>query len=81
VNSVSWSPDGSRIATASWDKTARVWDAKTGAETLTLKGHTGPVNSVSWSPDGLRIATASGDKTARVWDATSGAERLAAGEK
>ena len=68
VTSVSWSPDGSRIATASRDGTARVWDAASGAEALTLKGHTGDVSSVSWSPDGRRIATASSDKTARVWD-------------
>ena len=38
--SVSFSPDGSRIVTGSDDKTAKVWDAKSGAEMLTLKGHT-----------------------------------------
>ena len=73
VTSASWSPDGSRIATAG-DKTARVWDARSGAEILTLKGHAAGVNSVSWSPDGLRIATASQDRTVRVWDAGSGTE-------
>ncbi len=51
------------------DKTAKVWDAKSGAEVLTLKGHTGRVISASFSPDGSRIVTGSDDKTAKVWDA------------
>ena len=38
--SVAWSPDGKRLATASEDKTAKVWDAASGQELLTLKGHT-----------------------------------------
>ncbi len=74
VSSVCWSPDGSRIATAGYDNTARVWDTRSGEVVLELKGHTAPVSSVSWSPDGSRIATASYDNTARVWDARSGAE-------
>ena len=57
--SASFSPDGSRIVTGSGDKTAKVWDAKSGAEVLTLKGHTGGVTSASFSPDGSRIVTGS----------------------
>ena len=76
VTSASFSPDGSRIVTASGDRTAKVWDAKSGAEVLTLKGHTVPVTSASFSPDGARIVTGSQDKTAKVWDAKSGAEVL-----
>jgi tetratricopeptide (TPR) repeat protein len=74
--SASFSPDGTRIVTASQDGTAKVWDAKTGAEALTLKGHTDWVHSASFSPDGTRIVTTSGDKTVRVWDAKTGAEAL-----
>jgi tetratricopeptide (TPR) repeat protein len=69
---VCWSPDGTRLATASQDTTARVWDAAGGRELLTLKGHTGVVNSVSWSPDGKRLATGSFDGTAKVWEAAGG---------
>ena len=49
---------------------------QSGAEVLTLKGHTDRVTSASFSPDGSRIVTGSGDKTAKVWDAQSGAEVL-----
>jgi WD40 repeat protein len=46
----------------------KVWDAQTGQETLTLKGHSGSVTSVSFSPDGKRIVSGSGDDTLKVWD-------------
>src|SRR5262249_20085149 len=58
VNSVTCSPDGRRLATASGDETIRVWDARTGQQLLKLEGHTGPVWSVSYCPDGQRLATA-----------------------
>jgi WD40 repeat protein len=75
VNSASFSPNGSRIVTGN-DHTAKVWDAKSGAEILTLKGHTAEVWSASFSPDGSRIVTGSQDTTAKIWDAKSGAEVL-----
>ena len=73
VNSAAFSPDGSRIVTASDDKTARVWRADTGALIAELKGHADTVNSAAFSPEGSRIVTASDDKTARVWMADTGA--------
>src|SRR5207302_361987 len=54
----------------------KVWDAQTGQETLTLRGHTGPVYSVCLSPDGKRLASASQDQTVKVWDAQTGQETL-----
>ncbi|MGH4019986.1 MAG: AAA family ATPase [Pseudonocardiaceae bacterium] len=65
VHAVVFSPDGSRVATASRDGTARVFDAVSGAEQARL-AHDGSVWSVVFSPDGSRVATASGDGTARV---------------
>ena len=47
----------------------KVWDAASGQETLTLKGHTDWVSSVAFSPDGKRLVSGSHDKTLKVWDA------------
>ncbi|MHC2332850.1 nSTAND1 domain-containing NTPase [Bradyrhizobium sp. USDA 4454] len=73
VTSAVFSPDGSRVLTASDDNTARLWDAKTGATLATLSGHTGIVHSAAFSRDGARIVTASADNTARLWDGKTGA--------
>jgi WD40 repeat protein len=72
LSSAAFSLDGTRIVTASRDKTARIWDAATGAELLVLRGHTVWVHSAAFSPDGTRVVTSSLDKTARVWDAITG---------
>ncbi len=72
VLSAAYSYDGAHIVTASIDKTARIWDANTGAQLAQLEGHGGSVNSAHYSPDSTRIVTASNDKTARIWDARNG---------
>jgi WD40 repeat protein len=87
VTGVAFSPDGARLATASSDTTAKVWDTKTGRELLTLTGHAAyapggsglpfhGVADVVFSPDGTRLATAGADGSVRVWDAATGAELL-----
>src|SRR5262249_36054587 len=72
VETVVFSPDGQRLATASEDATARVWEAASGRLLITLEGHQDAVETVVFSPDGQRLATASEDATARVWEAASG---------
>ena len=74
--SVAFSPDGQRIVTGSGDKTAKVWDAASGRELLTLKGHSAAIEAVAFSPDGQRIVTGSADHTAKVWEAASGNQLL-----
>src|SRR5262245_45808318 len=71
VWSAAFSPEGSRIVTASSDKTARIWDAATAKEIAVLRGHDSALWSAAFSPDGSRIVTASSDKTARIWVAAS----------
>ena len=74
---VAWSPDGQRIATASGDRTARIWDAETGSEHAVLHGHHDWIEGVAWSLDSKRVATASYDGTARIWEAETGSELAA----
>ena len=63
------------VASASDDKTVRLWDAATEAAHQTLKGHLDWVTSVAFSPDGKVVASASNDETVRLWDAATGAAR------
>jgi hypothetical protein len=74
VNGVAFGPDGSLLATASADQTARVWDAASGQE-RTRVVHDDGVTAVAFGPDESVLATASADHTARIWDALSGQER------
>jgi WD40 repeat protein len=73
-NDATFSASRKRLATGSWDNTARISDAAGGQKMLTLRGHAGFVESVAFSPDGKRLATG-GDDTI-IWDATSGQEML-----
>jgi dipeptidyl aminopeptidase/acylaminoacyl peptidase len=66
VASVSWSPDGRRLVTGSWNKAVQLWDSD-GKAGAVLQGHTGQVLSVSWSPDGQGLASAGGDQAVRLW--------------
>ena len=66
INTIRFSPHGKRVATASWDMTARIWDATTGALLARLSGQGDFVLDVAFSPDGLRVVTASRDTRART---------------
>jgi WD40 repeat protein len=72
VNSVAFSHDSARLASASWDRTVKIWDAHSGACLQTLEGHSGLVSSVAFSHDSARLASASSDSTVKIWDAHSG---------
>jgi len=76
VYHAAFSPDGTRIVTASIDKTARVWRADGRGEPVVLTGHTDWVRHAAFSPDGTRIVTASRDGTARVWPADGKGEPI-----
>src|SRR6266536_872884 len=72
VNSVAFSHDSKLLASASSDRTVKVWDAATGSLQQTLEGHSGEVYSVAFSHDSKLLASASSDRTVKVWDAATG---------
>ena len=72
VMSVAFSHNSARLASASYDKTIKIWDASSGDCLQTLEGHSDYVGSVAFSHDSARLASASDDKTVKIWDASSG---------
>ena len=78
VKSVSFSPDGTKVASGS--ATVKLWDVTSGACLKTLEGHSNWVTSVSFSPDGTIVASGSRDRTAKLWDIASGKCELTVGE-
>jgi WD40 repeat protein/tRNA A-37 threonylcarbamoyl transferase component Bud32 len=73
ITSLAYHPQGSTLASASFDKAVRLTDAQTGATLMTFRGHTAAVYAVTYSPDGARLASGGADGI-RIWDAATGQE-------
>ena len=69
---VTYSPDGSLLASSGKDKLIKLWNPSSGQLVRDFKGHTDDVMMVNFSPDGKLLVSASKDKTARIWDVSSG---------
>lgn len=67
VTSVSFHPKGQILASASYDKTIKLWQ-QNGQLLKTLQGHNDKITSISFSPDGELLASASHDKTVKLWN-------------
>ena len=72
MNGCAVSPDGLWLVSCSFDQTLKVWDARTGQQRLTLRGHTSYVIGCAVSPDGQWIVSCSFDQTIKLWDARTG---------
>ena len=72
VMKVAWHPDGDRLASASSDRSVRVWDPITGKLMLSLINPTSEMKTVAWSPDGKTLAAGSEDGTIIIYDAVPG---------
>ncbi|MCO5581230.1 hypothetical protein L7F22_035108 [Adiantum nelumboides] len=68
VNHVYFSPDGRWIASASFDKSVKLWNGSTGEFIATFRGHVGPVYQISWSADSRLLLSGSKDSTLKIWD-------------
>jgi WD40 repeat protein len=75
---LSWSPDGSKLASGGWDRTIHLWEAMTGRQLGIYTGHSNIITALGWSPDGTRILSAGSDLVYRsqdqhveqhIWDA------------
>ncbi|CAD8215584.1 unnamed protein product [Paramecium octaurelia] len=76
VNSICYSPDGTTLASGSYDKSILLWDVKTGYQKTKLDGHSGLVNSICYSPDGKTLASGSRNNSIRLWDVKTSTEIL-----
>jgi WD40 repeat protein len=74
IHAICFSPDGTRIASASRDFTIRIWDVAKGEELHCLAGHKLPVLCVAWSPDGKTVLSGGEDDTLRLWNPDAGTE-------
>lgn len=76
VRSCSWSPNGTMLATAGFDRLVCLWELDGGIweQVAVLEGHESEVKSAEWSPNGMLIATCGRDKTVWVWEAAPGHE-------
>jgi len=72
ILALAFSPDGRTIASGSYDKLVKLWDAATGKQVANLKEHSDAVFSLAFMPGGSHLVTAAGDRTVKVWDVSTG---------
>lgn len=72
INDVAFSPDGKRLATASRDRTVKLWDLENGHELRSYHGHSDSVRRLAFSPDGRLVASAGAERDIKLWDPATG---------
>jgi cytochrome c len=77
IVSIAVSPDGARLASASWDHTVRIWSLGDGRQQV-LEGHAQNVNGVAFSPDGRSLVSVGYDRELRIWSLMGGTSNVIA---
>ncbi len=72
IEVITYSPDGKLIASGGWDRTIRIWDAKTGAEVKNFRAHDASVSCLAYSRDSKYIISGSRDNSVKIWDSAWG---------
>jgi hypothetical protein len=80
VYGLAFSPDGSLVGSAGYDRLVKLWDAATGKEVRTLKDHSDTVYGLAFHPGGKLLATAAADRAVKVWDVASGRRLYSLGD-
>src|SRR5438876_447063 len=75
VSAVAFTPDNQMLASASADRTVKLWQVSSGQIKARFRGHTDYVSALAIAPNGKILATGSYDQTARLWDVATGKER------
>jgi len=75
IYALALSPDGTTLATGSYDQKIKLWNVADGKERGTLSGHNGAVYGLAFRPDGKILASASADRTVKLWDLATGERR------
>ena len=73
IRALAWSPNGTRLASATDTSVVEIWNASTGKSERFYTHHTGSLRALAWSPDGQWLASAGEDRTVHIWNAANGA--------
>ncbi len=73
---MTFSPDGTRVASGSFDGQLKIWDATSGKVLASCDGFIFPVMAVAFSPNGKRVASGGSDRAVKIWDAKTGKQIL-----
>ncbi len=73
IHDLAFSPDGTLLASCSYDRLIKLWDLRSNKEARALKDHSDAVHALAFSPDGQLLASAAADRAVKVWDVATGA--------
>jgi WD40 repeat protein len=76
VNAIAFAPNGDQLASASNDRTVRLWDTTTGQQIQQFDGHNQYISAIAFSPNNKLVASASSDQTVRLWNSATGEQVL-----